>query len=206
MKRTSKRLRGRRNTNRSGFRGPNITKSIISRTLNDGRRFANEQYVCLDVHGTTTTLTTTVTTGVISFSYPIDLSGVTGLSRYTNAWDECRIIRAEFEIFPVGIASGITVFFFDEQTSTNPTANEAQERDTFKFQNTNSFKNIHRLTWVPRDLGDLNFIPTVGSLAVPLAYFKAYTNNASFVSPAVVTNLWIVKPTFIVEWRGVKST
>jgi len=172
--------------------------------LSDGTRFRGEQHEVVEVQGTTTTLTTTVSTGVVAFVYSIDLAGVTGLTRYTNAWDEYRMLRCDFDIYPVVASTGICNFWYDEKSGATPTANEAQERDVNRVLITNSFKNNHTYQWVPRDITDILYTPSSSTTTV--AYFKAFTNNTSWASTVVATAIFVVKPRFVIEWRGVKST
>ncbi len=186
------------------IRGPGISKRTVNMMLDDGRRFAKEQHTIVEVRCNIGGLATTVTTGVISNVVNISTANVLGLTRYTNAWDEYRIIEAHMDIIPVVTSTGILRHWFDEQSSTAPTVNESVERDVYNQLISNGFKNIKTFTWKPRDIKDLQFISS--STTSVVAYFKTYTDNANWGAPAAATTVAVQQLRLIVEWRGVKST
>ncbi len=186
------------------IRGPGISKRTVNMMLDDGRRFAKEQHTVVELKSNIGGLATTVTTGVIANVVTVSAANVLGLTRYTNAWDEYRILEAHIDIIPVLTSTGILRHFWDEQSSSVPTTNESVERDVYSQLISNGFKNIKTFTWKPRDIADLKFIASSTSAAV--AYFKSYTDAANWGAPTAATTVAVQQLRLIVEFRGVKST
>lgn len=178
----------------------------VARELSDGRSFAGQQRTTLRLEGQPILLSTTVTTGVVASVYNISCNSIVGFTtRFGSTFDECRVLSARFRITAVSASTGVTKMWFDEKASASPSANEAQERTSQPFANTNAnSKSRNSLTWKARDLLDLQYSP-IGSVATP-AYFKIYTDTTTWGAPATVTPLWLIEPVFTVEFRGIKST
>jgi len=174
--------------------------------LSDGSAYSGQQKVVLRLEGTPSLLSTTVATGVIANAIGIDSTQITGFAaRFGATFDEYRVLGADFKITPVSASTGVSKFFFDEKASGNPTANEAQERNSVPLANTNAMASSRRtMRWRAKDLLDLQYIATNSTATV--AYFKTYTNSATWGAPTAVTALWLVEPTLICEFRGIKST
>jgi hypothetical protein len=206
MKNSIRNVRGKRRSNISrAHGGPNITKREISRLISDSRAYLGQQYEVVVLPGTTGTLTTTVTSGVISYVETPSLSRVTGSSRFTAAWDEYRIIHVSYELYPLTVSTGVICAWFDEKSSASPTTLEAQERNTAKFLCTNAHGKVHHMVWEPRDLLDLEYVSS-SNTSTTSVYFKVYTEASGWGATAVATPIWVVKPTLTVEFRGLKST
>ncbi len=200
-------FRSRNSRNGRGLiSGPEITQNEVWNSLNDMRSFNGMQYDIIRVPSTTTTVTTTVTTGVASFSNAPNLANVTGATRFTNMWDEYRIIEVVYEVYPLVESTGVMNFWFDEKNNATGTANEALERNTFKCLNTNaSNKGIQHFKWNPKDLLDLQYTST-STTSTNDVYFKGYTDAASWGAPIAATAIWVFRPIVTFEFRGLKST
>jgi hypothetical protein len=183
----------------------NISRNPMQ--LGDSQAYKDQGLHRIKLKGLTQLYSTTVTSGVIANSYSINASSnVTGFStRFASTFDEYRIIKAIMKIRPCSASTGLTRFFFDELSGTNPTQNDALERVGIELCNSNanssSTKEMH---WSPRDLDDQNFVATTAS--VTPCYLKIYTDAAVFGAPATVTPLWLISQNLTVEFRGLKST
>jgi len=177
-----------------------------ARLLSDGPSYKGQQICRLQVIGEPALLSTVVTTGLIAYVYALDNNLIAGFSaRFGSTFDEYRFIRTIVTIRPVSAAPGITKFWFDEQSSATPTANESFERTQKVLTNTNAnSKSVTTMTWSPRDLKDLDFT-AIGTQSNAV-WFKVYTDTADYASPNTVTPLWIIEPLFTIEFRGLKST
>jgi hypothetical protein len=196
---------GRRSNNLRAISGPNITKQTIQSLLSDSNAYLGQQHEVVTLPGTPSTVTTTVTTGVHAVVYSANFSNIAGFTRFSNAWDEYRIIQVDFELCPSTVSTGSTAFWYDEKSNAVPTSLESQEKNVTRFCNTNASSKIRRMRWQPRDLLDLEFLST-SSLASNNVFFKAYTSAALWGAPIVATDIWVIRPIITVELRGLKST
>jgi len=168
----------------------------VARELGDGPAYAGQQVCKLKLEGTPSLLSTTITTGVIASAISINFGQVTGfLTRFNSTFDECRILGCDVRITPVSASSGVSKMWFDEKSSSTPTANEAQERTAMPLANTNTMSKSRTLMrWRARDLLDLQY-NAVSATATPVT-FKVYTDLATWGAPAAVTALWLIEPVF----------
>jgi len=159
------------------------------------------------LQGSPVLLTTTVTTGIIAYegqiSPPTIVNNFAG--RFGATFDEYRVLRAHIEMHAVGIYTGQTAFFLSEVALGTPIFNEAQERTSKLLNNNNQvFKqSTNVLKWVARDTSDLAW-QSIGTNYNGVHYY-VYTDNANYGAPTTVTQLWIVRPRVLVEFRGLKS-
>lgn len=178
----------------------------VARQLSDGPAYAGQQRSVLQLEAAANLLSTTVTTGVIASVYSISSAAITGFAtRFGSTFDEYRILKAVFRITPVSASTGISKMWFDEKSNSAPTVNESLERTSQPMANTNAnSKSCNRMTWVARDLLDLQYLP-IGT-ATTVVNHKVYTDSGNWAAPIAVTALWIIEPILTVEFRGVKST
>jgi hypothetical protein len=178
----------------------------VKRELGDGPAYAGQQVARLRLEGTPSLLTTTVTTGVIASAIQLSWSQITGFTtRFGSTFDEYRILGTDVRITPVSASSGVSKMWFDEKTTSAPTANEAKERTSVPLANTSAMSSSRKtMRWRARDLLDLQYTP-ISTPAVPVT-FKVYTDSATWGAPIAVTNLWLVEPVFTIEFRGIAST
>lgn len=187
------------------MKGHTISRSPFE--LGNSRSYKDQALASFKVRGNASLLSTTITTGVIANSYVVTNSNIQNFSsRFANSWDEYRIIKAHFAIRPVSpTASGITAFFFDEKLNSSPVLLDSQERNVKLLPNSsNNSKSVYELEWSARDVADLVWTATTANLNP--VWFKTYTDGANWGSPVVVTPLWIIQPTFTLQFRGLKAS
>lgn len=153
----------------------------------------------------TAILSTTVTTGVIAGEAAFGLNSVTGSSaRYGALFDEYRVISVSVEVVPMDINAGSTMFFWCEKTLGTPTQLEAVERDGALIPNHEQRPRNLTFRWNTRDFTDASWQLTSANSSP--VFFYTYTDTANYGSPAVVTKLWLLRPTLTIQFRGIKST
>jgi hypothetical protein len=177
------------------------------RELSDGSAYAGQQKVTLRLESGALLLSTTITTGVISSAYPVEASEIVGFAtRFGSTFDEYRILGADVRVTPVSASTGVSKMWFDEKSPSAPTSNESQERTVVPLANTNAMASSRKtFRWRARDLLDLQYT-AIGTTSVNPVSFKVYTDNALYGAPVAVTNLWLIEPVMIIEFRGLKST
>lgn len=182
-----------------------IAKAIVPR-FDDSPSYAGQYRTRITLPGLPLLSSSVITTGVVSITYGISTAAITGFAtRFGSTFDEYRIVGARVLIRPVSASTGITVFWFDEKSTSAPTANEAQERVGLRLPNSNaSDMSVRAMSWNARDLLDLNYT-AIGSAVTPVT-FKGYSDNASWGSPIAVTPLWVIEADITFEFKGLKST
>jgi len=174
-------------------------------SLSDGPAYAGQQKIRLRLPSIPGLLATTITTGVIANSYELSTANIVSFAaRFGSTFDEYRILGADVAITPVTASVGVSVHLFDEKSTAAPTQADSQERIGLRLANTNAnAKSKTTMRWRARDLLDLEYT-AIGTTTTPCT-FKTYTDLAVWGAPVAVTNLWLVEPTLIVEFRGIKS-
>jgi hypothetical protein len=152
----------------------------VGRELSDGLAYAGQQFAMHKIPGSNVKLTTTVTTGVVAQTYAVSSDNITGFNtRFSNTYDEYRIVGADFKLIPLGANAGEMNFWFDEKSAAAPTANMAAERICRQAtMNSGSPKSTITMKWRARDLLDLQYSP-IGTGVNPVI-FKAYTDNTNY--------------------------
>ncbi len=170
-----------------------------------GLAFSGQQRVKMTIAGGPDLLSTTVTTGVVSYALPLDPTNVQGWAeRFGDTFDEYRVRAVRIFVSPVSQSTGVSKVFFDEKSSTAPAAIDSYERNHHTLINNSSApRATGTFVYVPRDLLDQEFSATTASKAV--AYFKLYTNTAQWAAPATVTVLWSITWEYDLEFRGIKA-
>jgi hypothetical protein len=167
--------------------------------------YQGQQHALLTLPATPTLLSNAPTTGLIAAIIPVEATTIQNFaSRFENTFDECRILKAVIRIRPVSAFSGVTKFWFDEQSNATPTANEAMERYCMTQSSTSTMsKSSFQMVWTPHDLLDLQF-NAIATNTVPVR-LKIYTDNANFGSPVAGNPVWLIEPMLTIEFRGIKS-
>jgi hypothetical protein len=143
------------------------------------------------------------------------VSGVLGWAgRFQAIWNEYRVLAIQFHshIAPYAAANGYAtvVGFLDEKSNAAPTANEAREvNPEFVTTMPNSgdvVKNI--ITWRAVDLNDLGFSATTTGINIVWAKYYSDITAAELSSNfyAAAAGIGNVRPRFLIEFRGLKST
>lgn len=193
----------KRRSNKSAKSGRGVG---LRAQLSDGPSYRGQQKVILRLEGQAVKLSTTVTTGLISNSLALSQSNIQAFAaRFSTTFDEYRILGADVRITPISASSGVSKMWFDEKVATAPSANEPNQRTSVPFANTNAQSQSQKIMrWRARDLLDLEYT-TITTVSTPV-YFKTYTDAATWGAPVVATDLWLIEPIYIVEFRGLKST
>lgn len=167
--------------------------------------YVGQQHALLTLPATPTLVSNTVTTGLIAQIIPIEATTIQNFSsRFGSTFDECRILRAVIRIRPVRATTGVSMFWFDEQSNATPTSNEAQERYAMTRPNTNTMsKSSFQMTWTPHDILDLQF-NAIATNVVPVR-LKIYSDAANFDAPVTGAPVWLIEPMLTIEFRGIKS-
>jgi hypothetical protein len=191
-----------------GRKGANVTgipRSVMNReqSFSDGNSYSGIQRTVLRLPASPILYTTTVTTGVISSSYNIVGSQIGDFTtRFASTFDEYRILGVDFMIRPVTPgASGITVFALDEQVPGALTLQSSQERVGKRLPNGSVSARPVSMRFRTTSISELNYVST-GSYTY-IGQLGIYTDATNYGSPVTVTPLWLVEPTFIVEFRGI---
>lgn len=155
------------------------------------------------VEGTPFKLSTTVTTGVIASDVALSPNtATTAFSKYNTVFLEYRAVRIEVSLLPVDTNPGSSIAFITERDAGTPTYLDSFEIGSKNL--INGSQKESKLVWTPRGPDDSEWI--LGGSTSTKCYFNLYTDNANMGSPAVVTALWIVRPRFLVQFRGLSST
>lgn len=177
----------------------------IRALLSDSPAYPGQVVVKATLPGTSTKLTTTVTTGVIASALQVSSAQLLGFAtRFGSTFDEYRIIGVDAVVSPLAATAGVLKCWFDEKSTSAPTANESLERTAISVLLNNAMGTSKSLRWRARDLLDLQYT-AIGSAVTPVT-FKQYTDNANWGSSAVVTDVAVVQFKCHLEFRGLKST
>jgi hypothetical protein len=200
-KRGNRRLRQNNRPNQST--GSLLARSV-RRELSDSQSYQGQQHARLQITAEPSLLSTTVTTGVIAFSYQVAPGNVENwATRFGGTFDEYRILSAQIRVRPVSATSGVSTMWFDEKVVSAPTLTEAQSRNVHLFSNTNAAtRSFVTMRWNARDLLDLQYTPT-GTTTVAPVTFKIYSDATNYGAPIAATATWLIEPVFTVEFRGI---
>jgi len=195
----------KRMTHRSN-RSRSLGGFSVRRETSDGPAYAGQVSWRVRIPASTTKLTTTVTSGIVAQAVSIQASDILGFNaRFQSTFDEYRIVGADVEIIPLAVSSGSMNFWFDEKSTATPTQNEAVERTCVHLPINSSDSRSHRfMRWRARDLLDLQYT-AIGTLTVKPVTFKAYTDNTLFGASIIATDVYLVKPVLLFEFRGLQS-
>lgn len=182
------------------------SRNIIARSLSDGQSYAGQSKFRVTLPGVPQIITTTAATGVNSTAFQIAFGDILGFAtRFGSTFDEYRILGANVRVQATAVSTGLTKFFFDEKSTSAPTANESQERVGVLLDNNSSnSKSSTMMRWRARDLLDLQYT-AIASSVTPCT-FKIYTDAVNWAAPVSATNLFIVTIDIMFEFRGLKST
>jgi hypothetical protein len=190
-------------------RKPKQTSMVLGAT-GSMAAFAKDQHLKMLLPGVPAVVTTTAA-GSISYSYPINPSGIGSFgSRFANTWNNCRILAADFEIIAItgvagGSLGGSAACYFDERVLTvAPTATVATEAISSLIQlNSAGSKSHFTMKWKAKELNDLMWqdcgAPTVtGNLNI-------YRDVGFYGTAPVSTAVLVVRPMFLVEFKTLLS-
>lgn len=189
---TSRRLQNRRGASLANRLFPGI-----GRASNPG-----QVQVGMWLQGPPTKLTTQASTGLISTYIAPSLSSLTNTS-FALCFDEWRLSKIRFSLFPLGTNGGTTKFVMDDEDVTLPTLSYANSRRGFLYVNDNSnIKSTPQIIYRSENVADLqwNSCRTQSTLT-PMA-LKVYTDLSTYVSQPS-TDLWLISWEGFFEFRGI---
>lgn len=147
--------------------------------------------------------TTTVTTGVIASSTPIQAAQVPSFGSRFVAFDEYRIVKARFTFYPCSSSNpGTLNTWVEPKSGTTPTSSAAQNNKVLAFPIGGNSR-TYTLTYRPTDF-DLEGWQDLATTTFVYGYLNVYTNNADFASNTVATDAVTVRAEYDIEFRGLK--
>ena len=127
-------------------------------------------------------------------------------TRFASLWEEYRIVKVVADVTTFSSTlSGQLACYWDEQSSSAPTANSAERRGIFKFPlSANNRKHIFR--WNPTDYLDLEYKP-VGTASTPV-WFKLFSDSANYGTSAADQGkpVGTIVLTLNVQFRGFQGS
>jgi hypothetical protein len=152
--------------------------------------------------------TTVVTTGLIAQSLTIDGTQINDfVLRFQTAFEYYLITKVVFEIEAIGVSTGVTVFYVEENTSAGvPTSDKAKDAtpQLLLTNNSSSPKGRGRVVWKPSRIEQFEWNLT-SSGTPDMALLQVYTSAAEYGSPIVATATWIIRPIYFVSFRNLQT-
>ena len=155
------------------------------------------------LQGPPTKLTTQSSTGLISSAVAPSLSALTNAASFKTVYDEWRLTRVRFKLFPLGANGGVTKFVMDDADATIPNTTYAYARRGFTYSNNSAnHKSTPAITYRAEDLTDLEWYSTNSAAAYTPMALKVYTDLSNYVSQPS-TDLWLIEWEGFFEFRGI---
>lgn len=152
------------------------------------------------VQGAVQKFTTTVTSGLIAASLPIDASDINSWSRF-GLYDEYRIIKCVFHAYPCSAVNpGSICMWVEPKSSTTPTFSISANNYVTQFSAGGNMRPT-TLTYRPTDIAYALFQPTSTSTFV-IGYLNVYTDNANYAAPITATDLFVIRAEYTIQFRG----
>ncbi len=148
-----------------------------------------------------TALSTSLSGIIADSSMQCRLSAIPNYTYLQSLWEEYRILRAMWKIYPCDpSATGVTKFYCDESDTTTPTLGTAGQKLGIIVPNTSSAgARVHTVKWAAQDLKDLQWTTTTSTTT--FVTLKAYTDG-NYGCTTTSTQLWVVQMTVELELRG----
>jgi hypothetical protein len=152
------------------------------------------------VQGDVTKFTTTVTTGVIAQSLAIDAGDITSFSRFA-LYDEFRIIKVVFKAYPCSASTpGSACIWVETKDSSTPTNSKSQTNSVVQFS-LGGNNRVIKLSYKPSDFA-YNVWTTTATTSFVIGYLNVYTDNATYAAPTTVTDAFVLRAEYTVQFRG----
>jgi hypothetical protein len=144
---------------------------------------------------------TTVTSGAVAQSLPVQAGAIDNFASRFACFDEYRIRKVKYIVSSCNPANtGLVNCWFETQSSATPTASNAKDNYTMTFPAGDVNRN-HVMNFNPHDVVSQGWEP-ITSVTSPCGYFKIYTDNVNFNSNITVVNYVIVSAVYWIEFRG----
>ncbi len=148
----------------------------------------------------------TPTGGTVASATPVDPTTLINgwATRFQTLYEEYRVVKVKAQVnFFSSTNPGILASYWDEKTPyTTPTVAIVQQRSTFKTSLSSTDRPLN-MTWVPRDLLDLEYT-AIGTAVSPVA-ICFYTDSANYGSGGGITNFAEVSLFITIQFRGFQS-
>jgi len=127
-------------------------------------------------------------------------------TRFDDTFDEYVVTNVAVRIRPLTTSTGVTRFWFSDVGVSAATANAASERTAITLANTQTQqKSVVTMRYKVRDFTQVSYEGTSNSPPGSVNFF-VYTDNTNWGAPVTATQLWMIEPEIIVEFRGIAST
>ncbi len=140
--------------------------------------------------------------GAISTVISPSLSQLAKYTSYSGTWDEYRFIAIRFEVLPLGINPGSTVFFVDDEDTTAPSVSTAEAKGEFVMAANNAaYKTPFVIPYRSENLTDLEFLSVSTQSTNNFGVLKLYGDTANY-NVTASTKYWLVRWEALIEFRG----
>ena len=154
------------------------------------------------LQGPPTKLTTQSSTGLISSAVSPSLSALSN-SSFATCYDEWRLTRLRFKLYPLGQNGGATKFIMDDEDATLPNLTYANSRRGFLYVNDSAnLKSTPVIDYRCEDLNDLEWRSCKSTATYTPMALKIYTDLSTYVSQPS-TDLWLISWEGFFEFRGI---
>lgn len=196
----------RNNKNKSAKKSRNVEihyqrPQKIDNALMLRPEYKGQPVTVLKMKGVPSIIASAITSGVNNTNIALSSAFIQNFAARFIGFSEFRIVRVKatcrnFSSQNLGIAN----MWFSEDDSTTPNSSKALDVYCKQF-NFSEIVNGTTMDYTPHDPAQQTWT-LVSSGSPVIGYFKLYTDNANFGSPAVVTQLAIVTFTYTVQFRG----
>lgn len=182
----------------------------LLRKITSGPQFLGQTRKRMNLPGAPIILSTTIA-GLINTSTALSPAALVTafVTRFGAAFSSYRVLGIRLRVRPLSVSTGVTKFYFangEDAQAGSDTLNMAKERQgVVQPNNSNDPKATFQMLYVTKSIEEMAYGPTSSGPAVP-AYFNVYTDAADYGAPAAVTPLWLLEPTFSVEFMGLASS
>lgn len=144
--------------------------------------------------------------GNIAQAFDLDPVGGTAavpnwITRYGALFREYRVIKLIASIEALSPTAGKTLVTLDDINNTTPTLNLMNDQGYVVISNSVGSTDSHaRLVWRLANFAEAGFVSTA-TTRTP-CYFKAFTDNAHFLTPAAATTNFEISIVYTIQFRG----
>ncbi len=139
--------------------------------------------------------------GTIAYVQTPTLASLSNVAGFQALYDEYRIIKINWLVQASGPNSGSTLFYIDDNDTSNPTSTTADRKGVVTMCNNSANPKSTRLfKWKAQSLLDLDFLDCSGSASSNWASLKIYTTTLAYGSGS--STAFLVSPMVYIQGRG----
>jgi len=163
--------------------------------------YKGQPVTALIISGGQQVLSTTITTGVIAFTTPIEAALIPNFATRFAAFSEFRLIKAKARIasFSSTLPGLLNQWFSEDDTST-PTTAKAQNAMARRFPACDV--QVNQLSYVPHDPAQQTWQLVSSGAATSIGNHKIFTNNPDYGASTVATQYLSLEYELTVQFRG----